>query len=363
MFGHGAGAVKSGGIPRPGQAGPVAPADGTGVALPLTQRLRRAAVAGLALLVLTPAIADAARRDPPTSTPRNRACAYTKHSHATLKTFQRMVGHTFSCAVVFNDAAPDWRGWERPWFIHHGDKNLNWGKWATAPGTSRRLVISQSLTADSVLRTDWRRDGARGRYDSHFLNLARNLVAAGLGGSVIRLAHEANYEGSKNPVGTTAAQRLAWRKFWARAVRTMRRVPGAHFSFDWTVNAYWQPIPLATIYPGDDVVDIVGVDAYDAGVRQATGRWHVVATRTNGVNAVARFARSHRKLLSIPEWGLMPRGARWQGGGDDPGYVDGIARTLRTNRIAYQAYFYAGDTALQLRRSPKSLARLRALLR
>jgi hypothetical protein len=59
----------------------------------------------------------------------------------------------------------------------------------------------------------------------------------------------------------------------------------------------------------------------------------------------------------------MPRGARWLGGGDDPAYVDGIARVLRTRRVAYQAYFYAHDTAGQLRRSPRSRRRLRALYR
>jgi hypothetical protein len=311
---------------------------------------------------VAPAVADAARVAP-ASTPRSRACIYTAHNHATLRAFERLVRHSFSCVVVFNDAAPDWRGWEQPWFIWHPDKNLNWGRWATVAGTSRRLVITQTLTPDSVLGGDWRRDGARGRYDRHFTALARNLVAAGLGSSVIRLAHESNYEGNKNFVGDTRAQRLAWRRFWARAVRTMRRVHGAHFSFDWTINAYWQPLPLASIYPGDGAVDIIGIDAYDAGIREPRGRWRVVATRPNGVNAVARFARAHRKLLSIPEWGLMPRGKRWQGGGDDPAYIDGIARTLRTNRIAYQAYFYAGDTAEQLRRSPRSLARLRAMLR
>ena len=180
---------------------------------------------------------------------------------------------------------------------------------------------------------------------------------------MIRLAHEANYEGSKNPVGKTRAQQLDWRRFWARAVRAMRRVPGAHFRFDWTINANYQPLPLASIYPGNGVVDIVGIDAYDAGVRQAANRWHVVATRRDGVDEVARFARSHGKPMSFPEWGLMPRGKRWLGGGDDPGYIDGIARTIRPNRVAYQAYFYAHDTAAQLRRSPRSLARYRAMLR
>ncbi len=164
-------------------------------------------------------------------------------------------------------------------------------------------MITQSLTPDSVLRGDWRQDGARGRYDRHFTAFARNLVAAGLGGSVIRLAHESNYEGNKNFVGTSRSDQLAWRRFWARAVRTMRRVHGAHFSFDWTINAYWQPLPLASIYPGDGVVDIVGIDAYDAGIRETSDRWRVVATRPNGVNAVAALRPRPPQAAEHPRMG------------------------------------------------------------
>ncbi len=85
--------------------------------LPLTRWLRLTATAGLTLLAIMPAIADAARLAVPASAPRSRACIYTAHNHATLRAFERLVGHRFSCAVVFNDAAPDWQGWERPWFI------------------------------------------------------------------------------------------------------------------------------------------------------------------------------------------------------------------------------------------------------
>ncbi len=180
---------------------------------------------------------------------------------------------------------------------------------------------------------------------------------------MIRLAHEANYGGSKNPAGRTATQQRAWRRFWRRAALAMRRVPGARFRFDWTVNAAYEPIPLGRFYPGDDAVDIVGVDAYDAGVRATRDRWHALASRPVAIDDVARFATRHGKPLSIPEWGLMPRGPQWLGGGDDPAYVDGIARVLRTRRVAYQAYFYAHDTAAQLRRSPRSLQRLRVLYR
>jgi hypothetical protein len=321
----------------------------------LPRRLRcGCAVAAAALLALAPAAG---------AQQRARACVYANHRHSTMHRFERLVGRPLDCAMVFNNAAPTWSSWERPWFVTHGDANLNWGRWATAPGSSRLLVISQSLTPDSALGTNWRTLGARGRYDRHFTALARNLVAAGLGRSVIRLAHEANYGGSKNPVGATRAQQLAWRRFWARAVRVMRRVPGARFRFDWTVNAAFEPIPLARIYPGDGVVDIIGVDAYDAGLRTTTGRWHRLASRPVGIDDVARFAARRHKPLSLPEWGLMPRNRRWLGGGDDPAYVAGIDRVLRTRRVAYQAYFYAGDTAAQLRRSPRALRLVRALYR
>jgi len=113
----------------------------------------------------------------------------------------------------------------------------------------------------------------------------------------------------------------------------------------------------AAWYPGDDVVDIVGVDAYDQGVSGRRHRWREIYGRPLGIHEVARFAARRHKPLSIPEWGLMPRGRRWLGGGDDPAYVAGIDRVLRTRRVAYQAYFYAHDTAAQLRRSPRSRRR------
>ncbi len=43
----------------------------------------------------------------------------------------------------------------------------------------------------------------------------------------------------------------------------MRSVPGASFRFDWTINAGYRPIPFNDYYPGNDVVDIIGMDVYD----------------------------------------------------------------------------------------------------
>jgi hypothetical protein len=139
----------------------------------------------------------------------------------------------------------------------------------------------------------------------------------------------------------------------------LRSVAGAHFLLDWCVNAYWRPIPLNEWYPGDDVVDIVGIDAYDAGVPVGMNRWNRIYTQPDGIRDVLQFAAAHGKPLSIPEWGLWPSGANTLGGDDDPAYVDGIAGIVRTNRVAYQSYFYNLTSRSLLGASPLSLAAYR----
>src|SRR4051794_35913861 len=269
-----------------------------------------------------------------------------------------MVGRDIDCALVYNDASPDWAGWENPWFLHHPDPNLNWAHWATAPGTSRQLIITQNLFPSSENNADWRDAGARGDYASHAVALARNLVAAGLGDAVIRLGHEANGTWYPDSIGSTDSDFARWVAFWRQTVLAMRSVPGANFRFDWCVNAAWRPIALSKFYPGDDVVDIVGIDAYDSGVNPGLDRWSTIWSRTGGVRDVLTFATAHGKPLSIPEWGVGTPDQSLAGG-DDPAYVDGIAGVVRDNRVAYQAYFDNYQWATQLANGPLSLAAYR----
>src|SRR4051812_37978882 len=270
-----------------------------------------------------------------------------------------MVGRDIDCALVYNDASPDWAGWENPWFLHHPDPNLNWARWATAPGTSRRLIITQNLFPSSENNADWRHAGARRDYAAHAAALARNLVAAGLGDAIIRLGHEANGTWYPDSIGSTDGDFALWVAFWRTTVTAMRSVPGANFRFDWCVNAAWRPIALSKFYPGDDVVDIVGIDAYDSGVQPTVAdRWSTIWSRTGGVRDVLSFATAHGKALSIPEWGVGTADQSLAGG-DDAAYVDGIAGVVRDNRVAYQAYFSNYQWATQLANGPLSLAAYR----
>jgi Glycosyl hydrolase family 26 len=287
-------------------------------------------------------------------------CAYSSHSIASLNAFSRSIGRDVNCAVVFNNASPDWAGWEKPWFTRHIPDDNNWRAWATAPGKHRRLVITQGLFPGALKNTDWRTAGARGDYEQHARNLAHNLVTAGLGGSIIRLSHEANGTWNPDNIGSTQRDYDLWRRFWRNTVMAMRSVPGAHFKFDWTVNGRVRPIPLGDFYPGDDVVDIIGIDAYDSGIPAGQrNRWATVWGGRDGVRDVLAFARAHHRPLSIPEWGLANPATRTAGGGDDPAYVDGIANVVRKNDVAYQSYFFSGEIGAQLKASPRSIAAYR----
>ncbi len=291
-------------------------------------------------------------------------CVYAKHDQAKLRKFGQLVGRDFACALVYNNAAPSWSDWESPWFVKHGNPDFNWANWHNArPG--RQLVISQALIPSSV-PTNWRGRGASGAFDAHARALASNLISAGLGRSIIRLAFEANGPWMIDSIGKTPADRVAWRAYWRRFVLAMRSMPGAHFEFDWTVNAGYRPIPFDDYYPGDDVVDIVGIDAYDssvshAAIANATARWRALFNQPSGLGALLAFARQHHKPLSLPEWGLTAPGAPMFGAGDDPTYLDGIAMIVRTNVVRYQCYFLSatGGVGMTLESAPESLAAYR----
>jgi hypothetical protein len=89
-------------------------------------------------------------------------------------------------------------------------------------------------------------------------------------------------------------------------------------------------------YPGDDVVDYIGLDVYDVGYEGAPEeRWNVHhLTNAFGLEWHREFASKHGKLMSYPEWGVGPSG-------DNPYFVQKMRDWFAENegKIAYAAYF------------------------
>ncbi len=161
----------------------------------------------------------------------------------------------------------------------------------------------------------------------------------------VRLGWEPNFSTSYpwgSTIVTTAEYIAAFRKVAAlfRAV-DKRFVIG--FCPSTRVDTAW---PFEDMYPGDDYVDVVGVDAYllsgDKGAM--TDREHVefMFSGPCGINRVRDFAESHGKRMAVCEWGMNY---------DNPLYVDRMADFIRSNDVAYHTYWDQNNGAFQCKLS------------
>ncbi len=222
-----------------------------------------------------------------------------------------------------------------------------WTRWrAAAPG--RVLAVNVPMVAPNEGRlpdaevAGLLRAGAKGAFDPVFRRLAARLVAAGAADTIVVLGWEMN--------GTTYSSRcapdpVAWKAYWRRIVTVMRTVKGQGFRFDFAPSRGRDAIPWTECYPGDDVVDIIGMDSYD---QHPGGTFDDYLDQPYGMRHHARFAAARGKPISFPEWGLFRRG-------DRPEYVRGMLEWIRTHDVAYHSISdYCPHGVWQCRDNPRS---------
>ncbi|MFF0866351.1 glycoside hydrolase family 26 protein [Nonomuraea sp. NPDC003560] len=231
-----------------------------------------------------------------------------------------------------------------------------WMRWRAAkPG--RMLVLNVPMVmpnegglpdeAVSVLLNA----GADGAFDPYFDRLARTLVAGRAPDTVIVPGWEMN--------GLTYSSRCsadppAWQAYWRRIVAVMRAVPGQRFRFDFSPNRGPDAIGWTECYPGDDVVDIIGMDSYDQGPGH---RFADYVDQPYGLEAQADFAAAHRKPISFPEWGLFRYG-------DRPEFVRDMLDWIARHDVAYHSIVdYCPHGVWQCPANPRSSRVFRQLMR
>jgi hypothetical protein len=275
-----------------------------------------------------------------------------------LNNFSTLVKRPINCAVLFSDSNRFWSQWARPWFIESTNYGrYDWRMWLKANPAVRRVVITQEMVPADV-PSNWRELGSVGTYDHYARQLAVNLVAAGMGNAIIRLGHEMNGTWYHDSLGNDPAQYRDWANYWARIVKVMRAVSGANFLFDWCVSSGYRNIPFDKFYPGNSIVDIVGIDVYDSGMpgnpQNTRVRWAGLFAENDGLAQVLKFAHEHKKPISVPEWGLVAKGSH--GLGDDPTYAEGVVSIVKDNAVAYQSYFDSpNDSIVPLQNATQSL--------
>ncbi|MBT2395921.1 glycoside hydrolase family 26 protein [Streptomyces sp. ISL-100] len=226
------------------------------------------------------------------------------------------VGHTYLPGDVWENIEG------RPGFLR------SWADWRR--GADDRIFVlnvpmlerNEERPSDDEVR-ELLQEGAGGGFDHHYQKLATRLVELGVPDTVIVLGWEMN--------GTTYAHRCgpdpeAWKTYWNRIVAAMRSVPGQKFRFDFAPNRGLDAIPWTECYPGDDVVDIIGMDAYD----QPPGdTFDQQVSDPYGLQKQVDFAAEHKKAISYPEWGLFRNG-------DNPEYMRRMLDWMDEHKPLYQ---------------------------
>ncbi len=203
-------------------------------------------------------------------------------------------------------------------------------------------------------------DLADGAFNAYYVQIATSLIKHGFPNAFVRVGWEFN--GGWYPWSAKSSPAL-WANGFRQIVRAMRSVPGQRFRFVWNPALFEQQFWPDQAYPGDDVVDIIATDAYNAswnsGYKEPKTMWRAVSTDQWGLNTVADFARRHNKPLALPEWGTGKR-PDGHGGGDDPLFIANMAAFIRTHDVVFQSYwdYPASDYNAQLSggKAPAALA-------
>lgn len=249
-----------------------------------------------------------------------------------MASFETLIGRPADGITEFSEQS-DWA---------HMRSSINWalGCWAGKPYRLQQSVPMLMLTGTTL------KDGAAGAYDQEFVALGKLLVSKGYPDAYLRIGWEFNgnwypWAAAKDPENFKA--------YFRRIVQAFRSVPGQRFQIVWNPAMGQQQISPERVYPGDDVVDVIGLDLYNQSWRpqDATdpeARWRNLVTMPFGLDWLRTFAGAHGKPIAFPEWatGTRPDGHGW---GDDPLFIRNMAAWIAANNVIYHNYwdYNAGD--------------------
>lgn len=206
------------------------------------------------------------------------------------------------------------------------------------------LVVSQGLVPEG--RAADLAGCAKGDFDSHWRNFGTLMVSYGRGDSIVRLGWEFN--------GDFMAWRAPDAKTWIACYRRAAdgiRATNPAVILDWTINAHDTPAGICggvstNCYPGDEYVDIIGIDNYDHFPATPTkAEFDRVNAAAEGLTWLHAFAEQHGKPFSVGEWGVV---ANADGGGDSPGFIRWMHEWFASHAadLAYEAYFTSCENSV-----------------
>ncbi len=198
------------------------------------------------------------------------------------------------------------------WWQYNHNRNLVWSIVLTVGGTPLSQISS-------------------GQHDADFRFVAAQIARA-QPNAIIRIGWEAN--GDWFPWSGANGKQLEYIDAF-RHVAAIFKAASPGFLIDWCVNVGAVNVPADQIYPGDDVVDIIGMDIYDLDPLSKTNpqaSWQNYVQSPYGLQWHAQFAAKHNKPMSYPEWGVGQEG-------DNPTFMSGMINWMQSNNVLYNNYW------------------------
>ena len=179
----------------------------------------------------------------------------------------------------------------------------DYSKYSWVPGIWKKLNPARNVvwSVPLTIKGTPLADVASGLHDTAFEAAAR-AIAEAHPRAIIRLGWEMNLVDS---AWFAKGQEADYINAFRRVVGIFRRHSDG-FKYDWCPGWGLQELPADLAYPGDDVVDYIGLDVYDFKHEgSAQERWDTYYLKAPfGLLWHRDFAARHGKLMSYPEWGV-----------------------------------------------------------
>ncbi|MGJ4951799.1 glycosyl hydrolase [Bradyrhizobium sp. HKCCYLS20291] len=247
--------------------------------------------------------------------------AYVGNSPSDLKSFENWLGRPVD-QIVAHTGRANWKDWV---------DSIRWSVSLWSP-LDRPICWTIPMFADGGSLSD----AAAGKYQAFYDRAARMLSGTRPGDAVIYVRMGEEFNGDWMPWAAAAKENdfiLAYRNF----VKAFRAVSD-RFRFEWNVNIRETRMNAADAYPGDDYVDVVGMDFYyntkwnPADPEKA---WTEMVDGPYGLKWLEDFAATHNKPTAYPEWGINS---------DQAGlYIAKAAEWFASHHVLYQSVWNSND--------------------
>lgn len=261
----------------------------------------------------------------------NDAASFLSH----LAEFESWLGRPVDGVLSYSGMA-SWRNWEG---------SLNWaaGFWVKANRPvfwSIPLIPARTTGASKATLAE----AGKGLYDSHYKVAAERLARFRPDDAVMYVRTGWEFNGGWFPWTVHRGRGNDFIAAFRQFVTVFRSV-SPRFRFDWCPvwgnqvrGSDGKPAKLANYYPGDEFVDVIGLDVYDetqyTKIENPKKRWAFYLRRGHGLNWHRNFALSRGKPMSFPEWGASGGKA-----GDDPYFIEQFHKWIQDNEVIYHSYW------------------------